>query len=73
MSIPGTGISYTTSSRSYKSSAYSRNSELKKLQREQAKMQELERNKLEVELFENKLDMIKSIHKECDENIKKKY
>lgn len=69
VSIPGTGMSYTTSSRSYKSSAYSRNNELKRRQREQAKMQELERNQLEVELFENKLDMIKSIHKECDEKI----
>ncbi len=32
-------------------------------------MEELERNQLEVELYENKLDMIKSIHKECDKVI----
>ena len=68
-SIPGTGISYTTSTRSYSSSAYSRNSELKRLQKQQEKMEELERNKLEVELYENKLDMIKSIHKECDDSV----
>lgn len=67
--IPGTGMSYTTSSRKYNSSSYSRNSELKKLQKEQAKMEELEKNKLEVELYENKLEMIKSIHKECDQSI----
>lgn len=60
--IPGTGVSYSTK-------AYSRNSELKKLEREKHKMQELERNQLEVELFKNRLDMIKSIHKEADKPI----
>lgn len=72
--IPGTGISYSTStssrnynsSRNYKSAAYSRNSELKRLQKQQEKLEQLERNRLEVDLFENKIDMIKSIHKECD-------
>lgn len=68
-SIPGTGMSYTTSSRSYSSSSYSRNNELKRLQKEQAKMEELERNRLEVELYENKIDMIQSIHKECDQSV----
>ncbi|MDR3598539.1 DUF4236 domain-containing protein [Clostridium sp.] len=67
--IPGTGISYTTSGRSYNSAAYSRNRELRRLQREQDKLAELERNKLEVELYENKIDMIKSIHKECNQKI----
>lgn len=67
--VPGTGMSYTSSTRSYSSKAYSRNSELKRLQKQQAKMEELERNQLEVELYENRLEMIKSIHKECDKII----
>lgn len=69
VSIPGTGVSYSPSSRRYNSSAYSRNTELKRMQREKEKMQELERNKLEVELYENRIEIIKSIHKECDEFI----
>ncbi|EGT3606795.1 DUF4236 domain-containing protein [Clostridium perfringens] len=67
--LPGTGLSYTSTSRKYNSSAYSRNSELRRLQKEQEKMQELERNQLEVELFLNRIDMIKSIHKEADNTI----
>lgn len=70
--IPGTGVSYTqslSSGRQYKTSAYQRRNELTRQQREIEKMQELERNRLEVELFENRLDMIHSIHKECDESI----
>ncbi|MHA4310643.1 DUF4236 domain-containing protein [Bacillus cereus] len=68
--IPGTGISYTnslSSGRKYKTSAYQQRNELARQQREIEKMQELERNRLEVELFENRLQMIHSIHKECDE------
>lgn len=68
--IPGTGISYTnslSSGRKYKTSAYQRRNELALQQREIEKMQELERNRLEVEMFENRLQMIHSIHKECDE------
>lgn len=72
-SIPGTGIGYTTSlnggKRNYSSKSYSRNSELKKLQRQQEKLEEIERNKLEVELYLNRIEMIKSIHKECDQNV----
>ncbi|MGL6184818.1 MAG: DUF4236 domain-containing protein [Clostridium chrysemydis] len=64
--LPGTGLSYSTTSKKYNSSAYTRNNELRRLQKEQDKLQELERNQLEVELFENKIDMIKSIHKEAD-------
>lgn len=67
--IPGTGISYSTASRKYSSSAYSKSTQLKKLQQEQNRLQEIERNKLEVELYENRIEIIKSIHKECDENI----
>ncbi|HDX9652520.1 TPA: DUF4236 domain-containing protein [Bacillus wiedmannii] len=68
--IPGTGVSYTkslSSGRQYKTAAYQRRNELARQQREIEKMQELERNRLEVEMFENRLEMIHSIHKECDE------
>ncbi|WP_223254375.1 DUF4236 domain-containing protein [Bacillus sp. HNG] len=67
--IPGSGISYTTTSssgRNYRSNAYKQHNELKRQQREAQKLQELEYNQYQVELFENKLEMIKSIHKECD-------
>ncbi|HHL3303682.1 TPA: DUF4236 domain-containing protein [Bacillus cereus] len=70
--IPGTGVSYTqslSSGRRYKTSAYQRKNELARQQREIEKMQELERNRLEVEMYENRLEMIHSIHKECDEQI----
>ncbi|MHC0038023.1 DUF4236 domain-containing protein [Pseudoneobacillus sp. C159] len=69
--IPGTGLSYSTSSRSrsYKTSAYQRKSQLEKLQREQQKLQEQEYAKLQVELYENRIEQIRSIHQECDEMI----
>jgi hypothetical protein len=69
--IPGTGLSYSTSSRSrsYKSTAYQRKSQLEKLQREQQKLQEHEYAKLQVEVYENRIEQIRSIHHECDEII----
>lgn len=72
MSLPGTGLSYTSTSssgsrRNYKTSSYQRQRELERQHYEREKLQEMERNRLEVELFENKLEMIKSIHKECDD------
>ncbi|MEH7308234.1 DUF4236 domain-containing protein [Neobacillus drentensis] len=74
VSLPGTGLSYTSasggSSRSqgnYRTASYQRQLELNRLQKEREKLQELQRNRLEVELFENRLEMIKSIHKECDD------
>jgi hypothetical protein len=77
VSLPGTGLSYTSTSggksrsslRSYQSASYQRQRELQRQQREQEKLLELQRNQLEVELFGNKLDMIKSIHKECDDYV----
>ncbi|MCA1322222.1 DUF4236 domain-containing protein [Bacillus tianshenii] len=71
-SIPGTGISYSSTSgsrRNYKSSSYQRQRELEKQRKAQDKLQELERNRIEVELFENRLEMIKSIHKESDDPV----
>ncbi|MFP7494943.1 DUF4236 domain-containing protein [Terribacillus saccharophilus] len=66
-SIPGTGISYSTGSSKRKSSAYIMQQELLKQEKEKEKMAQLEQNKLEVELFENGLDRIRSIHIEADD------
>ncbi|MCR8631524.1 DUF4236 domain-containing protein [Paenibacillus radicis (ex Xue et al. 2023)] len=71
-SIPGTGISYTTSGtsgRARRTQAYRRQNELAKLQREYEKMQELQKARHEVESYENHIEMIHSIHKECDDLI----
>jgi hypothetical protein len=76
VSVPGTGLYYTSTfgghsssrgGRNYRTAPYHRQRELAHLQREREKLQELQRNRLEVDLFENKLEMIKSIHKECDD------
>lgn len=69
--IPGTGLYYTntTSSKPYKTNAYNRNAQLKAQYAEQEKMARIERNQLEVSMFENRLEMIKSIHKESDEPV----
>jgi hypothetical protein len=69
--IPGSGLSYSTSSggsrRQYKSNSYQKRSQLAKLEREIQKANELKRAQHEVEVFQNKIEVIKSIHKECDD------
>ena len=68
--IPGTGI-YATSSRSgrtYKSAAQQNRQALVRQQKEIAKQEELERAKYEVQVYENKIELIHSIHKECDDH-----
>lgn len=68
--IPGTGIYYTeTSSSKHKTSSYNRNAELKRLQAKRDKLEQLEQNRLEVSMFENRLEMIKSLHKEYEEPV----
>jgi hypothetical protein len=70
--IPGSGVYYTTSSggtRSYKTPAYQRRTELVRMEREQQKLQEQEYASLQVELYENRLDQLHSIHHECDEPV----
>lgn len=69
-SIPGTGLSYSTSTnrRRYNSNAYQRREELRR-QREHQKLEEKIKAEYEVACFENQIDLIKSIHKECDEPI----
>ncbi len=69
-SIPGTGISYSTSlgsSRKTSRAAAQRRRELLAQQREQEKMLELQRAQYEVDLFENQIDVITSVHKDCTE------
>lgn len=71
-SIPGTGLSYSTSgsgSRSRKSPAYQRQTDINRRQREIAKLNELEQAKLAVEAYENTIERIHSIHIEADDSI----
>jgi hypothetical protein len=69
-SIPGTGLSYTTSvGRKRRTPAYRRQNELRKLQREQENMLERQRAAFEVEAYENYIEMIHSIHKESDDPV----
>jgi Protein of unknown function (DUF4236) len=68
--LPGTGISYSSSSsRSYKTDAYKRRNELARREREQQKLQEQEYARLQVDLYENRLDQIRLIHHECDDPV----
>ncbi|MEH7252863.1 DUF4236 domain-containing protein [Neobacillus niacini] len=69
--VPGSGLYYTTSSssKSYKTPAYQRRNELARIQREEKKMQELEYARFQVDLYENRLEQIRSLHHECDNPI----
>lgn len=70
--IPGTGIYYVkrlgSPKRKHRSSV-NRRHELIALQREKERMAALEQARYEVELFENQIDVITSVHKECSEPI----
>jgi hypothetical protein len=57
--------SLSTSSSSWEREARRRQRELEQQRRELAKMQELERARFEVNEYENYIEVIKSIHKEC--------
>lgn len=69
--IPGTGLSYSTSlgsrGRTRRAAAQKRR-ELVNQQKEMEKMLELDRARFEVEEFENRLDVITSVHKDCSED-----
>lgn len=95
VSLPGTGLSYSTNLktaakkatknvRNYKSDAYKKQQAIEKekaaqakaeakaqaqQKKEQAKQAELDANRLKVEEFENYLEMVKGVHKECDEPV----
>lgn len=66
--LPGTGLSYSTS-RSYKTPAHQQRNALAKREREKAKLAEQEYAKLQVELYENRIDRMRSIHQESDDSI----
>lgn len=71
-SIPGTGLSYSTSgsgSRSRKSPAYQRQTDINRRQREIANLNELEQARLAVEAYENTIERIHSIHIEADDPV----
>ncbi|GEL05471.1 DUF4236 domain-containing protein [Rummeliibacillus stabekisii] len=70
--IPGTGISYVTSSsngKPYQTKSYQDLQKLKAQEKIMLKEHEQERAKYEVELFNNCCEIVKSIHKECDEKV----
>lgn len=71
--IPGTGLSYSTSSggrskRQYKSSAYNKRLQLQQ-QKQQYKLDELQQNALAVEEYNSLIEIIKGLHKECDDHV----
>lgn len=73
--IPGTGISYVTTTsgkRKYKSQAYTKRQQIQ-LQKQQERLNEIEQNKLAVEEYNNLIEIVKGIHKESDEPIDWQY
>lgn len=70
--IPGSGLYYTSTksggSRA-KSSAYQQRQALQRAEREREKMEQLELAQLEVDMYENQVELLKSIHKEADEPV----
>lgn len=79
--IPGTGIYYNKSvgggkrKRSYKSTSYAKRQKIQQQkaalqrQKQHEKEQELQKNQLLVQEYENYIDVIRNVHKECDEPI----
>lgn len=65
MSLKGTLRSVQAAQRRAERESKRRQRELERQQKQLAKMQEFERARYEVEVFENYLDVIMSIHKDC--------
>ena len=63
-----TARSINASLRRMERNAQRRRKELQRQQKELAKMQEQERNRYEVAVYENYIDLISSVHKECSES-----
>jgi len=70
MSWKGTVRSLQVSARRAERNAHRRQRELEKRQKEYAKMEALEQAAYEVEVYENHIDILLSIHKECAEPVK---
>lgn len=69
--IPGTGLSYVTTTsgkRKYNSQSYAKRQQIQQ-QKQQGYMDEMEQNRLAVEEYNNLIEIIKGIHKECDEHV----
>lgn len=69
--IPGTGLYYTQSvggTRQYKSTAHTRKQQIQqqKAAQQKAKADQIQQNALLVAEYENYLDLIRSVHKECE-------
>lgn len=70
MGWKGTVRSLQASARRAERNAHRRQRELEKRQKEYAKMEALEQAAYEVEVYENHIDILLSIHKECAEPVK---
>lgn len=66
--LPGTGLSYSTS-KNYKTKAYRNRNNLKEQEKAIKQAQAKEQAQYEVAVFENQCELIKSIHKECDDYV----
>ncbi|GFM72638.1 hypothetical protein PSCICL_36300 [Pseudomonas cichorii] len=69
MGWKGTLRSMQAASRRAERNAQRRNRELQLRQKEYAKMEALEQAAYEVEVYENKIDLLLSVHKECGDEI----
>lgn len=69
MGYKGTIRSISALSRSIERDARRRQAELERRKKHLAKMQELERAQYEVSEYENKVELLQSIHKECGETL----
>jgi len=70
MGWKGTVRSLQASARRSERNAHRRQRELEKRQKEYAKMEALEQAAYEVEVYENHIDVLLSMHKECAEPVK---
>ncbi|HHY90572.1 MAG TPA: DUF4236 domain-containing protein [Clostridiales bacterium] len=74
--IPGAGISYVTTSgggkRKYSSPAYAKRQQIQE-QKQQARLDEIQENALLVEEYQNWIEMLRGLHKECDELVDWEY
>jgi len=64
-----TSFSRSSTNRRYRTQAYRTQKELTDLMRQVEKMQEIQRAKFEVDMYENHLEVLRSIHKECEDEI----
>lgn len=70
MGWKGTVRSLQASARRSERNAHRRQRELEKQQKEYAKMEALEQAAYEVDVYENHIDILLSMHKECAEPVK---